>query len=130
MYTKCNTNPIPASHVESNTHCFQITNNKKNKSQKGNIYMNNTKKNELITLRCSKELKDTLSSMAKHNNQNLSTFILNTVTDTVKNKRSTVSIASKQEILEELNYVTKSCKNNLELHTSLLNISKRVLEEL
>lgn len=92
--------------------------------------MNNTKKNELITLRCSKEQKDTLSSMAKHNNQNLSTFILNTVTNTVKNKRSTVSIASKQEILEELHYVTKSCKNNPELHNSLLNISKRVLEEL
>lgn len=85
-------------------------------------------KTDLITIRCTKDFKDTLSKKAAEHSQTLSTYILNQLTDNCKT-HFTRNIIIKQELLEDLDRISFHTTNS-RIKEELKQMANKIMEEL
>ena len=119
MYKNCNTNSIPVDNVN------YIYN--KPKLTKRSFVMKK-QKTDLITIRCTKEFKESISKRASEHSQTTSTYIVNQLSNS-NEAHFTQNITIKQELLEKLDVMVAHTTNN-HIKNGLQQIANTILEEL
>lgn len=85
-------------------------------------------KTHLITIRCTKEFKETISKKASEHSQPTSTYIVNQLSN-INEPHFSQNITVKQELLEKLDVLIAHTTNN-HIKNGLQQIANTILEEL
>ena len=85
-------------------------------------------KTHLITIRCTKEFKESISKGASEHSQPISTYIVNQLSN-INEPHFSQNITVKQELLEKLDVMVAHTTNN-HIKNGLQQIANTILEEL